>query len=73
MTWLPPSLLKVDQAWIPEISTGLEGVKSTILDPALSEAMRHSGRYGHNNETPILQSFGCIKQFYTYFIPYDMN
>ena len=33
----------------------------------------HSGRYGHNNETPILQSFGSIKQFHTYFIPYDMN
>ena len=33
----------------------------------------HSGRYGYNNETPILQSFGSIKQFYTYFIPYDMN
>ena len=33
----------------------------------------HSGRYGHKNETPILQSFGFIKQFYNYFIPYDIN
>ena len=24
-------------------------------------------------ETPILQSFGSIKQFYTYFIPHDMK
>ena len=37
------------------------------------KALDHSGRYGHINETPILQSFGSIKQFYTYFIPYDMN
>ena len=27
----------------------------------------HSGRYGHNNETLILQNFAFIMQFYTYF------
>ena len=43
---------------------GAEGVRNLGI---------HSGRYGHNNETLILQIFGFIKQFYTYFIPYDMN
>ena len=33
----------------------------------------HSGRYGHNNETLILQNFAFIMQFYTYSNPYDMN
>ena len=33
----------------------------------------HSGRYGHNNETLILQNFAFIMQFYTYFNTYDMN
>ena len=35
--------------------------------------MLHSGRYGHNNETLILQNFAFIMQFYTYSNPYDMN
>ena len=33
----------------------------------------HSGRYGHNNETLILQNFAFNMQFYTYLNPYDMN
>ena len=33
----------------------------------------HSGIYGHNNETLILQKFAFIMQFYTYSNPYDMN
>ena len=33
----------------------------------------HSGIYGHNNETLILQKFAFIMQFYTYSNPYDMS
>ena len=33
----------------------------------------HSGTYGHNNETLILQNFAFNMQFYTYLNPYDMN
>ena len=40
---------------------------------ALPGVPGHSGRYGHNNETLILQNFAFIMQFYTYFNPYDMN
>ena len=37
------------------------------------KATAHSGRYGHNNETLILQNFAFNMQFYTYFNPYDVN
>ena len=33
----------------------------------------HSGRYGHKNETQILEIVAFIMQFYTYFKTYDMN
>ena len=33
----------------------------------------HSGRYGHKNETQILEIVAFIMQFYTYFNTYDMN
>ena len=33
----------------------------------------HNGRYGHKNETLILQTFAFIMQFDTYFNPYDIN
>ena len=33
----------------------------------------HSERYGHKNETLILQTFVFIMEFYTYFNTYDMN
>ena len=39
----------------------------------LTAPSMYSGRYGHINETLILQNFAFIMQFYTYFKPYDMN
>ena len=45
--------------------------RSTALD--FAKDSKHSGRYGHVNETLILQNFAFIMQFYTYFNPYDMN
>ena len=61
----------VQKTWVTNNAKKLALVHCPTFE---SKYMRkHSGIYGHKNETLILQNFAFIMQFYTYSNPYDMN
>ena len=63
-----PSMEKISGLWDVLGKGVIPGIEIWVIIFAM-----HSGRYGHNNETLILQSFAFIMQFYTYSNPYDIN